>query len=759
MYSTFDLRSSFNQVLVNPPDAEKTAFLCRSGLFECVVMPFGLTNAPATMQAIINRALHGLADVICVVYVDDIFVFSCKGEDHTTNVRRVLERLIAHNLFVKAEKCSFNTRSVSFLGHIISPGGISMDPSRTCAIRDFPPPTSLKTLQQFLGFANSYRRYIPHFASLARPLTALTTKAATSSAFSFPPAASFAFDALKAAFASTLTLRHFDPSRRTVLETDSSGFAIAGILSQDHDDGLRPIAFWSRQTAAAERNYGIRDQELLAIVESVRQWTPYLESCQSPFTIYSDHQALQYFQSSQPLTPRHIRWSQDLNSLSYFIKYRPARFNCAADTLSRQPNWEAAFRSSPIPSDPVLRPIAVLATSSLPSPTTPQSTLSTTSSIPHNKTTSLGSFSARLASEVVSDATLPQPLPSAFTTSNSVLLYQSSVYVPPSLRAEALYLAHDAPTAGHPGRDRTLNILRRAYNWPGAASDCAVYVASCDACQKSKPSRVKPYGPTAPLPVASGPWSSISWDYIGPLPLSRGFNAILVIVDRFTKSAHFVPASTNDDSRALARHYVQNVVRLHGYPDSIILDRGTTFSSAWWKAICALTGTDVRLSTAFHPQTDGQTERTNQTVEHMLRCYCNYLQDDWSDRLPLAEFAYNSSRHSAVNQSPFHALYGYNPRDALTASAPLTHSAVPDASARVAALASARDLAVRSLHSARSRMESLSTTRRSPAPDFKVGDQVLVSGQHISSTRPTKKLDDRFLGPYTITERVGPHNF
>jgi hypothetical protein len=205
-------------------------------------------------------------------------------------------------------------------------------------------------------------------------------------------------------------------------------------------------------------------------------------------------------------------------------------------------------------------------------------------------------------------------------------------------------------------------MVRRSYNWPGLTSSAALFVRSCNACQKSKASRSKPAGPITPLPVPDSPWLSISWDYIGPLPESGGFNAILVVVDCYTKMAHFVPAPTSHNSRTLAQHFLHRVVRPHGFPSSIVSNRGATFSSEWWRDFALSVGTRLDLSTLFHPRTDGQTKRTNITVKHMLHCYTDYLQTDWSDKLPMAEFAYNNSPHSSIGQSPFHALYGYDPQ-------------------------------------------------------------------------------------------------
>ena len=239
-------------------------------------MPFGLTNAPASFQRLMNTILHDLLDVTCVVYLDDILVFSEDPAQHVAHCREVLRRLVANNLYVKAEKCEFSVTTTAFLGHIVSTKGLSMDPARVSAILDWPQPTCLKHLLQFLGFANHYRRYIDDYATLAQPLNRLTTKLATASPFTFPAAAVSAFAALKSRFTSTPLLRHFHPDLPTMIETDSSGYAISAILSQTHltSHGPRqhPIAYFSRKTSPAERNYGICDSEMLAIACAIRNW-------------------------------------------------------------------------------------------------------------------------------------------------------------------------------------------------------------------------------------------------------------------------------------------------------------------------------------------------------------------------------------------------------------------------------------------------------------------------------------------------------
>ena len=328
---------------------------------------------------VINSALHGLLDVVCIVYLDDIIIFSEDPATHAADVRCVLKRLIEHNLFVKAEKCEFNVSTTKFLGHTISPAGVSMDTGQVDAITSYPAPNSQKELSRFIGLANSYRRYIRDFASLARPLNALLRKTTIPPVPFLNDTALTAFNKLRRVFASPVVLRHFDPALPTRVETDSSGFAIAAVLSQLHSDGYRPVAFWSRQLNNAERRYGAHDGELLAVVDAVRHWSTLLESCTDPFTIYTDHQSLQYFQMSQRLLPRHVRWSQDLNCHTYSIQYRPARQNSKADALSRRPDYDAPLNPMV---EPIIQPthVATPNISVTPSPTSARHTIPLTPS-------------------------------------------------------------------------------------------------------------------------------------------------------------------------------------------------------------------------------------------------------------------------------------------------------------------------------------------------------------------------------------------
>ncbi len=384
---------------------------------------------------------------------------------------------------------------------------------------------------------------------------------------------------------------------------------------------------------------------------------------------------------------------------------------------------------------------------------------------PDSSTGSSMSLSARIRNVCLSYFRLGSPHPANFSPpGQDLVLYHGVTYVPPddAIRSEILSLAYDSIASGHPGCDRTIDLVRRSYNWPGLPADVRRYVSSCDSCQKSNATHPRPQGSIKPLPIPDRPWSSITWDSIGPLPLSTTgsstFDTILVIVDRFTKLAHFVPANTTDSSRSLAHHFMRKVFRLHGLPNHIISDRGPTFSSAWCKEFCSLLGPEIRLSTAFHPQIDGQTERTNQSVEHYLPCFVNYLQTDWSTLLDTAEFAYNNATHLSTSQTPFMGSYGYHPLSPLEQSS-RTLRVVPDAHDLAARIAHAPKSAKSPLALAADRMSALSASHRSPAPVFRIGDMVLVMATNIRTTRPSKKLDDKNIGPFRVTLVLGSHNY
>ncbi|KAL8296565.1 hypothetical protein RB600_001856 [Gaeumannomyces tritici] len=342
-FSKMDLRDAYHRIRIRPEDRWKTAFRTKYGLFEYTVMPFGLTNAPSTFQAYMHRALAGLIDHICVVYLDDIIVFSQTEEEHEQHVKQILDRLRLHELYAKQSKCEFFQDHVEFLGFRVSREGISMDPDRTKAIQEWQPPESYRDIQVFLGFANFYRKFIPGYSRVVAPMTGLlkgSQNGKKKGMFDWPPAAARAFEGLKAAFGNATILRHWDPTKETRVETDASTKAISGILSQLTDGRWHPVAFYSRKLTDAEQKWATGQQELLAIIESLEHWRQYLEGASKVFTVLTDHQALKgVIQApARDLRGRLARWVYRLSQFDFNIEHRSGKTN-PADGLSRRPDY------------------------------------------------------------------------------------------------------------------------------------------------------------------------------------------------------------------------------------------------------------------------------------------------------------------------------------------------------------------------------------------------------------------------------------
>ncbi|KAJ1572321.1 hypothetical protein NDA11_007772 [Ustilago hordei] len=342
IYTKLDLRAAYNLIRVAKGDEWKTAFGTQLGLYEYLVMPFGLANAPAHFQSFINVIFRDIIGVYVVVYLDDFLIFSDTEEVHVKHVSEVLTRLRSNRLFAKLSKCEFHTKTVEFLGYIIKPTGIEMDPEKIRTVKEWPMPASIHDIQRFLGFANFYRRFIAHFARIAKPLTSLVKPTERFKKFELPEEAQQAFHQLIQAFTSAGVLQHFDYHLPTRLETDASDFAIAGVLKQEHEGRWHPVAFYSRKMSSAEKNYEIHDKELLAVVACLTQWRHMLAGLPSQLVILTDHEALKYFKSQRRITGRQARWAMLLADFDFILQYRPGDKGGEPDALTRRADMQPA---------------------------------------------------------------------------------------------------------------------------------------------------------------------------------------------------------------------------------------------------------------------------------------------------------------------------------------------------------------------------------------------------------------------------------
>ena len=766
IFTKLDLRGAYNLIRIADGHEWKTAFRTRYGLFEYLVMPFGLTNAPATFQAFLNSIFTAELDIFLVIYLDDLLIFSKSSECHIKHVSIVLQKLLDNSLYLKPEKCSFHADRVEFLGYEISPNGVSMSPSKISSIREWPIPRSIKEVQAFLGFANFYRRFVPKYSHVTNPLTCLLKKDAS---FSWDKPQTQAFESLISVFTSSPVLCHFDASLPITLETDASDFAIGGVLSQIHPDKItRPVAFYSRKLTSAEINYDVYNKEMLAIIECIRNWRCYLEGYK--FTVLTDHKNLAYFQSMKSLNRRQARWSERLSGLDFTITYQPGVMNGKADALSRRHDYATSEGEIPTPlSSLILKPESIKTVSELCTASKQNFTVLPSNLADVNMPNDL--YFRRIVELLPQDflfkefrmyekshSDIPQNYSRIFPhlkIKYNALFFKEFLYVPDdtSLKNDLCFSAHDSPVGGHFGQEKTYRLLSRKFWFPKMRDYVIDYVSHCDTCQRIKDSRHSPYGLLQPLPIPEGPWKSVSMDFIVKLPLSYGFDSILVVVDRFSKMAHFIACNEAISSLGLALLYFNNVFKLHGLPHEIISDRGPVFVSKFWTELLKVLGTKAKHSSAFHPQTDGQTERVNSVLEQYLRGYVNMQQDNWSQLLCMAEFSYNNSVHSSIKCSPFFANFGYDLRFDPQLDVPVSS---PAAIGNAQKLHEIHDMLKINLSNSQKAAEKYYNLKRKNIAPFMIGDFVWLLSRNIRTDAPCKKLSHRRLGPFKITSVISP---
>ena len=706
-FTKIDLRSGYWQIRVAEKDVQKTAFRTRYGHYEFLVMPFGLTNAPATFQNLMNDVLRPYLDQFVVVYLDDILVYSNTWDEHVAHLRQVLSRLRENALYAKKSKCDFAKSQVEYLGHVVGGGSLRVDPAKIEVVRQWPTPTCVRDVQSFLGFANYYRKFVKDYAREATPLTQLLHKGTD---WTWGKEQDTSFQRLKTALTNAPVLRLPDPTRPYVLHTDASDRAIGAVLQQDHGHGLQPVAYASRQLHGAELNYPVHDKEMLAVVYAFKTWRCYLEGRKT--VVRTDHYALKYFKKQPNLTRRQTRWMEFLESFfEYDIQYTPGKSNPVADALSRLPTIHAL---TVLTTSPILERLFEEGYRQDPE-------FTGTVTRYHKE----GAYHRRLDGRIV-------------VPNYSVL------------RGALLDESHACTYSGHLGRDKTLKHLSKYYWWPTLQADVADFCNTCDTCQRMKSRHAKKPGELQPLPIPEAPWLDITMDFVFGLPRNRqGNSGVLVVCDRFSKMAHFIPTNEHVTAGGCATLMLEHVIKLHGVPRSIVCDRDPRFVSKFWKTLFSTLGTRVMPSTAYHPQTDGQTERTNRSMEQMLRCT---LTDDaeWQDKLALVEFAYNTSEAASTGTSPYEAVYGRAPRTPLSLTA---NTNLPRLQEQLREMSHVWDAVRHNIAKAQAAQKRQADKTRQHV-EFSEGDEVLLSTANISlDGHDSGKLKPRWIGPFQIVEK------
>ena len=569
--------------------------------------------------------------------------------------------------------------------------------------------------------AGYYRRFIQDFSRIAVPLTALTRKSVK---FEWGNKQNESFEILKQKLTNAPILALPEGTEDFVVYCDASHTGMGCVLMQR----TKVIAYASRQLKTHEKNYTTHDLELGAIIFALKLWRHYLYGVK--FIVYTDHKSLKYIFGQKELNMRQRRWMEVLSDYDCEICYHEGKANVVADALSRK-QTEKPRRVRALRLDLQVDLISQLKNAQ----------------------------KLALEENNIGAEGMKGMIDRLIKGDDEILRMNKRIWVPVigDLRDRILEEAHKSKYMMHPGSDKMYKNLKENYWWIGMKKAIAIYVAKCLTCSQVKAEHQKPSGLLQQLELPVWKWEMITMDFITKLPrTSRGNDTIWVIVDRLTKSAHFFPMKETYSMDRLARLYVDEIVSLHGVPLSIVSDRDSRFTSRFWQSFQKAMGTRLNLSTAYHPQTDGQSERTIQTLEDMLRACVIDFGGCWDDHLPLMEFSYNNSYHTSIQAAPFEALYGRKCRT------PVCWSDIGEnqlTGPQLVQETTDKVLQIRErLKTARDRQKSYADVRRKPL-EFNIGDKVLLKvspWKGVVRFGKKGKLSPRFVGPFEIIKRIGP---
>ena len=611
-------------------------------------MPFGLTNAPTAFMDLMHRIFQPYLDQFVMVFVDDILIYSQSEWEHEYHLRIVLQLLRDHQLYAKFSKCEFWLTEVRFLGHVASASGVSVDPEKVEAVMSWERPKSVFEIRSFLGLTGYYRRFIEDFSRIAALMTRLTRKEVK---FDWDDRCEEAFQELKRRLTSAPILIVPDRGQGYTVYCDSSRAGLGCVLMQSG----RVVAYGSRQLKNYEQNYPTHDMELAAVVFALKIWRHYLYG--EEFEVYSDHQSLKYIFTQRDLNMRQRRWMEFLEDYDFTFYYHPGKANVVADELSRKSRGALASIASR-----EWQMLEIVGQFELQYSEQTQGTLG-------SLVATLSLLSRVIESqwqdaEIVSirDRVQSGTGDEGWTVhAGGSLRYRGRVVVPQltDLREEILREFHCSRFAVHPGGTNIYQDLRRQYYWSGMKRHVGDSVCRCLTCQQVKAEQQKPAGLLQPLEVAEWKWEHVTMDFVTHLPQTQQrHDAVWVIVDRLMKSAHFLAVRMTFALERFCRLYIHEIVRLHGVPVSIVSDRDPRFTTHFWKSFQKPMGTRLTMSTTFHPQIDGQSERSIQVLEDMLQACVLDHKGSWEEHLPLVEFAYNNSYQASIHMAPYEALYG-----------------------------------------------------------------------------------------------------
>ena len=800
--STIDLTSGYWQIPLHPNSRKYTAYTLKKGRFQYKTLPMGITNAAPTFQRNMEMVFKGLLWKCCIVYIDDVIIYSRTLKEHLQSLNEVFKRLKQYNMVIKPDKCFLFKKEVEYLGHVVGRGQVKPAEHNIRKIKMAKIPTTLEEVRSFTMLASYYRKFIKGFAKIAQPLTEIMKLKGRKTKVSLNEAQIEAFNQLKEKLASEPVLQMPDFTKPFHVRTDASNYAIGGVLFQYNEAKQeRPIYFGSRVLSKTERNYSASEREMLAIEYFIKYWRPYLWG--TTFQVFTDHSPLRGIKTDKDLTRRLTRMILKLQEYDFKLLYTPGKENVVADAMSRNPianvedisinmvNSIQIERGEKEKEEAILEEITALEMgiycNSINSSKRQKKKVKGKQALTLSqkqkavkcqnkliKQNKVAKFTGeQIAKMQLEDETLQQCIQTAqkdktaktWTVIEGCLHHvrfqrhsgkkSIQLVLPLSLREEVMEAFHDDLLGGHCGYFKTAQKVAQWYWWPRMNKDIKKWVKECIVCQK----HTRDYGPKlgklAPI-IATRPFQIMGMDILTELPTTESGNKhIIVFTDYFTKwvEAFAIPDRT---ATTLAVKLIQGVLCRHGAPERIISDRDSSFVADVFKEVTEMLNIKQSMTTAYNPQADGQAEKTVGTLHNTLSKMVNNNQNNWDTLIPYALWAYRTAVHATTKETPYFLVYGrdpVNPVDVRIKQWVETHPNMEKfTQTTIDRLIKARDRVIKTTKMNKEAMKNKYDKNKKDNP-FNKGDLVWLKNMKKTPTE-NRKLKAKFEGPYIIINRI-----